>query len=433
MNFTEDQILALAPDDASKKSGKEQANPSKWSNTGIDEKSLWGECQGSGKNPYRTQVDLANIAFKCSCPSRKFPCKHGLGVLLLYCRERSLFAAKDSPAWVKEWMDKREEKAEKKQEKTDKPVDVEAQAKRQQQRLKKIDNGVEELQLLINDIVRNGILNMPEKGPALFTNLTKRMIDAQAQGLAGMVRELAEMNYFKENWQNSFMDQLLRIYITITAFKNKETLNDNLSGEIKNLIGFTQSPEELKQQEGLNDNWFVLGKQTVQQEQLFVQRNWLLGINSGQYALVLQFYVRSQLPELNLIPGSVVEAELSFYRSICPYRAIIKNTDKTISPKQITGFDNWNSLMKFEKEKYIRSPFIFELPFFINTVSLARLENKWFLNDVNNVSVPIVCDENKLHALLAVSGGKNFSATLIGCEGVYEPIGIFINNNYFIL
>jgi len=91
--LTEDQILTLAPDEASKKSGKDLANPSKWVSKGANEKALWGEAQGSGSKPYQTQVDLVNIAFKCSCPSRKFPCKHGLGLLLFNARQPNAFEA----------------------------------------------------------------------------------------------------------------------------------------------------------------------------------------------------------------------------------------------------------------------------------------------------------------------------------------------------
>ena len=120
MNFSEDQILALAPDDPSKKSGKELANPSKWVKREISERALWGECQGSGKLPYQTQVDLSNVAFKCTCPSRKFPCKHGLGLLLLYARDQKLFSKEAEPAWVTEWLDKRNDREEKKTEKKEK-------------------------------------------------------------------------------------------------------------------------------------------------------------------------------------------------------------------------------------------------------------------------------------------------------------------------
>ena len=98
--LSEDQILALAPDEPSKKAGKDLAGAAKWVSKGGNDTALWGECQGSGSKPYQTQVDLANIAFKCSCPSRKFPCKHGLGLLLYNARQPKDFTVTQMPAWV---------------------------------------------------------------------------------------------------------------------------------------------------------------------------------------------------------------------------------------------------------------------------------------------------------------------------------------------
>ena len=78
-------------------------------------KELCGDtARARGHPPYQTIVDLTNIAFKCSCPSHKFPCKHALGLLLLYARSESAFAQEDEPEWVTSWIDKRAETAEKK-------------------------------------------------------------------------------------------------------------------------------------------------------------------------------------------------------------------------------------------------------------------------------------------------------------------------------
>ena len=81
--WTAERILTLAPDAASAKAGKDLAAARKWVSFGCDERACWGECQGSGSKPYQTQIDLAEPAFKCTCPSRKFPCKHALGLFLL--------------------------------------------------------------------------------------------------------------------------------------------------------------------------------------------------------------------------------------------------------------------------------------------------------------------------------------------------------------
>jgi len=67
-----------------------------------DDAVIWGECQGSGAKPYQVQIALAEPAFKCSCPSRKFPCKHGLGLLLIYATSPISVIASERPAWVSE-------------------------------------------------------------------------------------------------------------------------------------------------------------------------------------------------------------------------------------------------------------------------------------------------------------------------------------------
>ncbi|MFF9106495.1 SWIM zinc finger family protein, partial [Streptomyces rubrogriseus] len=56
-------------------------------------------------------VDLRGPAYKCSCPSRKFPCKHALGLLVEWSEGRVPSA--DEPAdFAAEWLLRREEKAE---------------------------------------------------------------------------------------------------------------------------------------------------------------------------------------------------------------------------------------------------------------------------------------------------------------------------------
>src|SRR3954468_22967414 len=126
--LTTEQVLALAPDPASVKAGQGLASPGKWVSLGRAGRSVWGECQGSGKNPYRTQADLTGPAFHCSCPSRKFPCKHGLGLLLLLAAQPARVAAASAPPWVSEWVAKRDNNAEKKAAKVEAasaPVDEE--------------------------------------------------------------------------------------------------------------------------------------------------------------------------------------------------------------------------------------------------------------------------------------------------------------------
>ena len=46
--------------------------PRKWLALGRRERAVWGECQGSAREPYRTQIDLNEPAFRCRA-QRSFP------------------------------------------------------------------------------------------------------------------------------------------------------------------------------------------------------------------------------------------------------------------------------------------------------------------------------------------------------------------------
>ena len=82
--WTPEQVRTAAPDDAALKAARGLARPGPWSETGATDSLVWGKCQGSGKTPYQVSIDVLAPAYRCSCPSRKFPCKHALALLMLW-------------------------------------------------------------------------------------------------------------------------------------------------------------------------------------------------------------------------------------------------------------------------------------------------------------------------------------------------------------
>ena len=433
MQLTEDQILALAPDEASKKAGRDLAAPAKWVTKGINQQALWGECQGSGSKPYQTQVDLTAIAFKCSCPSRKFPCKHGLGLLLLCARQPGLFPNADMPAWVTDWIGKRSEKEEKKTEKAEKPVDEAAQAKRQQSREQKVSSGINELLIWIKDIVRNGILTVPEKGGAYWDNMARRMVDAQASGLAAMVKNLGATNFWNEGWQNSFMDKLLQLYLVAESYQYLQGINPLLQQDIRSTIGFTVNQEDLKKQSGLTDTWLVIGKESRDEQQITVEQNWLYGLKSNQYALVLQFIARGQVGQLSLSAGMYLDAELSYFLSAAPYRAVVKNYSSAKSAgvvNDIKSFTGWEQVAAHETELNSKLPFRNEMPAVVSELKPVQYQKQWWLQDQKGYLCQIAPDFKNIWQLMALSGGKPLTMTVIGKENEYHPLGVWHQNIY---
>lgn len=430
LQLTEEQVLALAPDESSKKAGKDLGNPARWVSKGANEQALWGECQGSGSKPYQTQVDLSGMAFKCSCPSRKFPCKHGMGLLLLYARNQSSFTVTEPPAWVSEWLSGRTRREEKKVEKKDKPVDEAAQAKRQQAREQGVEDGMAELLLWIKDIVRNGILGMPEKDAAFFSNMQRRMIDAKAPGLAGLVKAAGAVNFYKEGWQSEFTAILTRLYLLIAGFTHKEQLPPALLDDVRSWIGFTQNQEELREQPGITDTWLVIGKQTTEEESLTVERNWLYGAASKQYALILQFSVMGQGMAHNLLPGTALQAELVYFPSAWPLRAMIKRQMAAHQLPAVTCFSGWQQVSEAATEGYSVLPFVTERPYLVQQLTPVPYQGRWWLKDSQQQLVPLKESFAGIYRLLALSGGHAMDMVVLGKENEYEPLGIFQQGKY---
>jgi uncharacterized Zn finger protein len=113
LQLTATQVTAMAPDSSSASAGKKLGDPKHWKNLGINEQVLWGECQGSAL--YQVRVALSTLTIRCSCPSRKQPCKHGLGLLLLAVNHPEILSNTEPPEWVSDWLAKQAATAKRKE------------------------------------------------------------------------------------------------------------------------------------------------------------------------------------------------------------------------------------------------------------------------------------------------------------------------------
>src|SRR5947209_15658324 len=132
------RVLALAPDASAQRAARSLASRPSWPAAGSGPDLLWGECRGSASAPYQTAVDLSGPAYRCSCPSRKFPCKHALALLLLWS-DGSVPDAAGLPDWVGSWLMARAAKASRAPSgEQAEPKDPRAAARRAEQRQSRV-------------------------------------------------------------------------------------------------------------------------------------------------------------------------------------------------------------------------------------------------------------------------------------------------------
>lgn len=154
--MTEELASRCAPDDQVLNDARGLIRKNRYSNLGVsaDETWLLGECQGSARVPYKVSVDLVNPqqpVGRCNCGSRKFPCKHAVGLMLLRAQLPGKFAQREPD---QELLAKREKAANRvaKQEAKPKKVNTTALAKK----VRAQRDGLDLLEKLLIDLVASG-------------------------------------------------------------------------------------------------------------------------------------------------------------------------------------------------------------------------------------------------------------------------------------
>jgi hypothetical protein len=321
---TPDQVRSIAPDPGAARSGEGLANRRSWSATGRNDRAVWGLCQGSGASPYQTIVDFAGPAFKCSCPSRKFPCKHALGLLFLLAAEGAAFPSADEPpGWATEWLSTREARTERAvaRQSTDTPAaepDPAAKARRVQARERKVEAGLSDLDRWLRDLVRRGLASAKSEGYAFWDQAGARLVDAQAASLGREVRILGAVANSGAGWADGALERVARLHLIVEAYRRLETLPEDLRADVRSLVGWTIKEDELPADGAVTDRWLALGRTVNSDDRLTTARTWLLGDASGRYALHLAFGAGGANPTPLAMPGSSFHGELVFYPSATP-------------------------------------------------------------------------------------------------------------------
>jgi hypothetical protein len=427
MTWTTEQILLLAPDPASASAGRGLAAARHWVSGGSTVRTIWGECQGSGSRPYQVQIDLAEPAFRCTCPSRKFPCKHGIALFLLYANDTSVLSQKEQPEWVNEWLSKRDAKSvspSKSPEKkaSDEVVDAAAQEKRAADREARVAAGLEELDLWLCDLIRVGLAASQTQPQKYWQNIAARMVDAQAPGFARRLREMALIPASGAGWESRLLEQIALLRLLMEGYRRIEAQSEEMQATIRGHVGWTVRQEDLVQQPGVRAEWLVVGKRLVEEDKMIAQRTWLLceqGSGSTDTsvnpvsnpelpgsALLLHFSVRGQAPEPTYPVGSAIDAELVYFPGAFKQRAVIKARHGESVCTHITRIlPDFEALMHAYASTLSQDPWVETILAAVAEVTPVSIEDAWFMCDGVGVVLPIDRSFQLIWSMMAISGG----------------------------
>lgn len=230
MNFlTEAFIDHLAPNAGAMKNGRDLVKKNSFQVLHMteDHTLLFGECKGSGKQPYRCSVDFIqqdSPVSRCSCPSRQFPCKHSLGLMYAFALGKP-FSQAEVPADIAE----KREKAEKREEKKKEAESAEARGdappvKRKVNKsalIKKMNAQIEGLGLLeklVLQTVQNGLGGIDKQTISLLQDQAKQMGNYYIPGAQAELKELVQLLSDEEDREAVYtqaMEQLIRLHALV--------------------------------------------------------------------------------------------------------------------------------------------------------------------------------------------------------------------------
>ncbi|GGW35354.1 SWIM zinc finger family protein [Streptomyces caelestis] len=415
VRWTADQVLALAPDAASRKAGSKLGAAGPWSETGSSDKgAVWGLCKGSGSKPYQTIVDIADAsgpAYKCTCPSRKFPCKHALGLLLLWSGGDGAVPTGETPEWAEQWIAGRRKRAEEKKagDNSGAPsgsADPDAARRRAERRAERVTAGAVELEQRLADLLRAGLATAEQSGYGLWEETAARMVDAQAQGLAGRVRELGAIPSTGPGWPVRLLEECALLHLLGQGWLRRERLPDALAATVRSRIGLPASADGPP----VRDRWMVLAQYDTADTRLTTRRIWLYGADSDRTVLLLSYGAAGRAPELALPVGLTLEAEVSAYPGAGQLRVALGQQFAPPAPTAIRPRGVTTSQAAARYGDALRDdPWLESVPVTLDRVVPTPDGDSWQLADADEDAAlpltPAARSRPGLWRLVALSGG----------------------------
>lgn len=430
MSLTLEKIEALAPDQASLAAARKLLRPNTWPTLAEGDGLVWGECQGSGATPYRVVIHEADAGYKCTCPSRKFPCKHALALMWMRAEKSSAFTPATVPDWVKDWLSRRrgassapakaEDASESKprpsirrteiaepEEGSDPKAEQRAAAARERNRLEReaaVLAGLEDLDTWLSDQVQQGMANFVAQTAQASRTIAQRLVDAKASGLAGRLEALPTKLFTLPGPARpaAAIRELGQIHLISKAYRRASELPELLAADARQAVGWSVTREAL-----LNDSDAVRvgGKwrafaviSEAQPDRLRRIETWLWHENGADgeppCAVLIDFVPISTGAAVGgYLVGDQIDAELTFYRSTIPLRAQMATLRKGAEPSStvlpLPSESLADSYAKYESA-LAQLPWLGTFPVTFRSACVRRNGERLYLHDDDSgLSLPI--------------------------------------------
>ena len=445
----------MAPSPSSLGAAESIAVPQRWAGLGCDDRSLWGRCSGSGAEPYETAVDHVDVAWRCSCPSRKLPCKHALALLVMWVRGMVPEAA--PPPGVARWARARAGRADGAAAKAgrrarrrdgsrcdrsriDAVADTDTGAgagtdtggdagtgddpdspdrpepmpppdgdRSRDERVARMREGLVELDRWLDDRIRTGLADPSLARYATWDDLAARLVDARAGALANRIRRLAGLVGSDPDWHAACSPS------SVCCTCSPRPASDCPICQVRWPIRSPPRPDGRCARPTCSPafptpiDWIVAGRSDTREDRIEVRRCWMRGASSGRWAMVLSFAAYRQSLDTSLVVGTAVHADLHRYPGPA-LRALVG--DRFGDPEPLVA-PPASSIVEACDEigtAVAHEPWLERHPATV-LAAPTRHGGRWVLTD-DSGALPMLATPRALATVLAATGGEPATITV---------------------
>ena len=468
---THDQVLLLAPDRAAAAAALALAVPSAWSAAGCDDGAVWGAYVATSAEPYNVAVDLSDDAggpaYRCSCPSRKIPCKHALALLLLYA-DGHVVPARRLP-FAAAWLQRRSARG-----RDDTEVSGEAEAlapvpshdgdesgnasdgalgggarspnppfeggdpqrqKRQFERAERMRAGLQELDRWLADRIRVGLAASELSDIDTWDRLAARLVDAQCGALANRVRRVATRVGSHPHWHEDVLEEMALMHALAVGAQRTSALTSDLAEGVHIATGLTVAKDDVLAGVPSTATWIVAGESRTREDRITVQRTWLASAGAAPvtWAMVLAFGAFGNEVTTEHEVGTAIEGDLHWYPGGIALRAIVGRTTGSPTPAPAgpapttvaDAADAYGWALAGE-------PWLERYPMCVAVVPAPIGNGRWVVADTTG-ALPVAAGFTRMAEVVAVSGGHPIRIMGEWSAEGFLPLTVFTGDQAIVL
>ena len=222
----EQQIAAMAPNANAVNNARKIVKSGGFTEHARSEDDTFymGSCKGSGSSAYRVTLDFADNdapVCRCSCPSRQFPCKHGLALMMELSQGRHWDIC-DIPQDILDKRAKKDVRAGKKESQGDRPrAPKKTNQAARTKKLKKQLEGLDLAEKVVRELVEAGLGTLNGTSVKVYQDLAKQLGDYYLPGPQRLVQSLVlEVSRLKEDGKGDYKEAV-RILVFLRALIKK--------------------------------------------------------------------------------------------------------------------------------------------------------------------------------------------------------------------